>query len=145
MEFKAKAMAAVARMAAFASAVSAHNAAESARAAAAHALGPYVPGTRIVNFAEEEAAQLARAAQDRLAKKDPKYAAQLELIKVVRSLQTDVQAMRQALAPVAELPAQLRAMHEDGKEQARKILEMQVGIKRLLDRWDGDGLPTTRL
>lgn len=144
MEFKSKAMATVARMAAFAASVSADNAAESARAASAHTLKPYVPGVRIVNIAEEEAARLALAAQDRLANKDPKYAAQLELIKAVRSLQVDVQAMRQALAHVAELPAQLSAMQEGWEGQARKIVEMQAGIKRLLDRWDGDGLPTVR-
>lgn len=120
MEFKAKAMAAVARMAAFASAVSAVNAAESARAASAHALGPYVPRTRIVNIAEAEAAQLARAAQDRLAKRDPKYAAQLELIREVRQLRAEVQALREASVPPAAIAS---LVHENARRGHQSITE----------------------
>jgi phage host-nuclease inhibitor protein Gam len=123
MEFKPKAMAAVARMAAFAASVSADNAAESARAASAHTLKPYVPGVRIVSIAEEEAAQLALEAQDRLAKEDPKYAAQLELIREMRQLRAEVQALRDAQF-----------------KQAAHV----AGIYKAVGRWDDEGLPTSR-
>jgi hypothetical protein len=116
MEFKPKAMATVARMAAFAASVSAENAAESAKAASAHAADGRVPGARVVNIAEARAAAAAKAARDRLAKKDLRYAAQLELIEEVRGLRADVDALRQ----------------------------IRAQMERLLSRWDGDGLPNRR-
>ena len=113
MEFKSKALAAVAGMAAVcanANAVHARLAADVAE------VEPFVPRARVVNIAEARAAAAAKAARDRLAKKDLRYAAQLELIEEVRGLHADVHALRQ----------------------------IRVQMERLLSRWDGDGLPGPR-
>lgn len=40
--------------------------------------------------------------------------------------------------------AEMRALREESKEQAARILEMQERIAKILSRWDGDGLPSAR-
>lgn len=69
----------------------------------------------IMTYDEAEEAARVAGAKHRLARKDLRYAAQLELIEEVRGLRADVCALRQDHTLIA----------------------------RLLDRWDGDGLPGT--
>ena len=42
------------------------------------------------------------------------------------------------------LVAEIRALREDNAAQARAIVAMQQRMNRVLERWDGDGLPEER-
>lgn len=70
----------------------------------------------IMTYDEAKEAARVAGAKHRLARKDLRYAAQLELIEEVRGLRADVRSLRQYNAQMAAL----------------------------LSRWDGHGLPTAR-
>jgi tape measure domain-containing protein len=40
---------------------------------------------------------------------------------------------------------ELRALREENRAQARSIAQMQSRMARVLERWDGDGMPSTRV
>ncbi len=43
-----------------------------------------------------------------------------------------------------EVAGEVRALREDNRAQARAMAELQARMTRLLERWDGDGMPETR-
>lgn len=43
-----------------------------------------------------------------------------------------------------ELLAELRALREDNRAQAQALVRMQARMAKLLERWEGDGMPETR-
>lgn len=45
----------------------------------------------------------------------------------------------------AEVTQELRSLREENKVQARSIVQLNLRMARVLERWDGDGLPTERV
>jgi len=40
---------------------------------------------------------------------------------------------------------EIRGLREDNKVQARAMVQLQTRMNRLFERWDGDGMPETRV
>jgi hypothetical protein len=45
----------------------------------------------------------------------------------------------------SDVSEEIRGLRQDNKEQARAMVQLQTRMNRIFDRWDGDGLPETRL
>lgn len=45
----------------------------------------------------------------------------------------------------AEIAQEVRSLREENKVQARSIVQLNLRMARVLERWDGDGLPTERV
>ena len=45
----------------------------------------------------------------------------------------------------SEVVQELRSLREDNKVQARSIASLNLRMTRVFERWDGDGLPETRV
>jgi hypothetical protein len=45
----------------------------------------------------------------------------------------------------SEMSQEIRGLREDNREQARAMVQLQTRMNRLLERWDGDGLPEERV
>ena len=43
-----------------------------------------------------------------------------------------------------EVASELRQLREENQAQARAMVQLQARVTRLLERWDGDGMPETR-
>jgi len=45
----------------------------------------------------------------------------------------------------AALVAEIRALREDNQAQARALVQLQQRMLKITERWDGNGLPETRV
>jgi hypothetical protein len=45
----------------------------------------------------------------------------------------------------SKIAEELRSLREDNRAQARSVVQLQARMTRLLERWDGDGMPEQRV